>query len=230
MGKPSQIKSNQFPYYITARTNDPGTFYLPLDKVWRIFNDLLFLTSKIYSLRVHGYVLLPDRYHLILSTPDANLDNAMTYLNREMSKEIGRRSNRINHIFGDRYRSSLLDSSLNTALVYKYILRSSVRSLLCDSIEEYPYSSLYGELGLGKLLMGVAPLTQMNFLTIPLLPYDRLAWLNKKPSAEQEEVIRKSLRKPIFQIAFRYLSSRNFRKDLLVPGGVTLPTERGVYH
>ncbi len=59
-----------------------------------------------------------------------------------VSKEIQRQASRTNHVFGARYKWSILRDARATAYVFKYVLRNPVRAGIVSDVRDYPYSSL----------------------------------------------------------------------------------------
>ena len=71
------IRTNEFPYHVTARTNNQEWFKLSLDEVWSIFERVLSKVQLRYSIEIYQFVLMSNHYHLLLSTPEANIDKAI---------------------------------------------------------------------------------------------------------------------------------------------------------
>ena len=40
---------------------------------YEIFSELLLESTKLYSIEIHAYSLMPNHYHLLIRTPKANL-------------------------------------------------------------------------------------------------------------------------------------------------------------
>jgi REP element-mobilizing transposase RayT len=144
--KPIQ-RSSVFPYHLTARSNNQEWFYLPTENVWAIMCQQLFTTTVVYSLKVHAFVLMSNHFHLVASTPEANIDSAMNYFMREVSRSINYRSERKNHVFGGPYKWSLIESPLYYSNVINYVYMNPVQAKICSVPEEYSYSTLSGILG-----------------------------------------------------------------------------------
>src|SRR5687768_41216 len=90
------ICNAEFPYHVTARCHNREWFDLPLDLVWNVMEDFLFLSQKMYSLRIHQFVLMPNHFHLVVSTPEGNISRSMQYFLSETSRQISTLSGRIN--------------------------------------------------------------------------------------------------------------------------------------
>jgi REP element-mobilizing transposase RayT len=165
-----------------------------MNEVWNIFSIYLYFISVAYKIQIHSFVLMSNHFHMLVTTPEANIDLAMNYLLREVSRRIGQRTHRINQIFGGPYHWTLIKNSIHYLHTYKYVYRNPVHAGICAKVEEYKYSSLNGLLG-------------MSYLNIPVIDnanliYDTgkiLKWLNEEYSDSHRESIRKALRHTEFQ-------------------------------
>lgn len=159
--------------------------------------DYLFLTHRLYGMKIHSFVLMPNHFHLLASFPEANIGACMNYFMRETSREITRLSGRINQTYGNRHHKSMIDSYHYFMNVYKYVYRNPVRARLSKLVQTYPYSTLAGLCGLQKL---VIPLEPDTLIFNPAFQEATLTWLNTKPKPEHEEEIRKGLKHPTFTL------------------------------
>ena len=63
------------------------------------FLELLAKAVTRFAVRVHGYVLMDNHYHLQLETPRANLSKAMQWLNAAYSIWYNRKYGRVGPLF-----------------------------------------------------------------------------------------------------------------------------------
>jgi len=189
------VPSPNHPYHVTARCINRERFSLPLDIVWSIFEDYLYLIAIGYQVRIHCFVLMPNHFHLMVSTPQANLGQAMLYLLRETSREINRLSGRINQTYGGRYHKSLISSHHYFMCAYKYVYRNPVRAKLSHAVEDYPFSTLAGLCGRRRLLI---PTVEDALLFTPGIDDRHISWLNTEPKAGHDEEMRLALKRPYF--------------------------------
>ncbi|MBK9323146.1 MAG: transposase [Bdellovibrionaceae bacterium] len=196
MPKKKIIRNSDFPYHISARSNNREWFSIPISEVWKIFADYLYFISFAYRVEIHAFVLMSNHYHLLARTPEGNLDQAMLYLQRETSRWLARESGRINHVFGGPYHSSLIQDINHYNNVYKYILRNPIGVGLANKVEEYPYSSLRGLLGCEKLLFPTVGNLELFTKT-----EEFLSWLNLEYQEEEREVIQKGIRRKSFELS-----------------------------
>ena len=66
-------------YQVTARGNERKPIYRD-DRDRRHFIELFVGWGEIFRMRLHAYVLMPNHYHLLVETPEANLSRAMQWL------------------------------------------------------------------------------------------------------------------------------------------------------
>lgn len=187
---------SDLPYAISARTNDGQFFSLPMNTVWSVYEDYLFLASKMFGLKIYAFVLMSNHFHLVCSFPNSNHADCLRYFLRETSKEIGRISGRSNHLYGSRNYKCLLDSYLYLINTYKYVYQNPVRAKVSPNVESYPYSTLHGLLGFSKLIIPVE-----NDLLLNENLEDHLKWLNLLPSQNHLEDFRRALRRRIFSLS-----------------------------
>lgn len=77
MPRARAILQSEFPYHVTARCINREWFNVPMDKVWKIFCEELTRSHDVHNLQIHSFVLMSNHFHLIASTPEANISQAM---------------------------------------------------------------------------------------------------------------------------------------------------------
>ncbi len=185
------IRSETHSYHVTARTNNKIFFPLHLSEAWKIFVEELTSVVERCQLRVHAFVLMDNHFHLLVQTPQANLDVAMQIFMRNTAVKVMARHGGANHLWGGRYKWTLIDSAAYYYQVYRYIYQNPLRAGIVKRVEEYPYSTLH---------------TRVSF---PL--YNRLAlemggevaellWLNERIESDGEKLIRYGLRRAQFDV------------------------------
>ena len=197
------IYTSQFPYHITARSNNKEWFKLPQEECWEVFVNSLRNVAESCFLRIHAFVLMSNHYHMVASTTDSyNLGEIMNRLQTNISKTINEKTAHQNHIFGGGYRGSLITTAYYYAHAIKYVYRNPVKAKLCLAVQEYPFSTVMEFLpgNDDKKLLSFPP-SQMDYLIPQSSEIDYLEWLNTPFKAEEEETIRKALKKTRFEIA-----------------------------
>jgi len=102
-----------------------------------------------YNIIIHSYVLMPNHYHLLISTPHANLSQAMHQLNTNYANWFKSRYKIIGSIFQGRFKSVLVETEDYMVVLSAYIHLNPVRSKLVDKPEDYLWSSFRAYLGRG---------------------------------------------------------------------------------
>ncbi len=188
--------TNRFPYHVTSRSNNKEWFYIPTEEVWSIFSEALSKVVNDYQVHIFAFVLMSNHFHLILETPQSNLGDVMRNLLTAVSKGIQRPAQRINHVFGGRYKWSLLDTVYSTAYVLKYVLRNPVRAGISETVESYPFSSLNLNSTM-PIVSGIGPM----WSTVPKARIEILNWLNLPAQPALEGQIGLGLRRSKFEFS-----------------------------
>ena len=194
-------------YYVTARCLKKDWFELSLENVWDIFTNYLFFLKHAFQFEIFSFVLMDNHFHLIVKTPEANLDRGMRYFMRETSCRLTRLAGRINQAYGAPYRYSILKNPNSFYHAYKYVYRNPVEAGVARNVEDYYFSSLHSKLGKSTALI---PLVEDFILFSD--PNLCLIWLNQDyPSNEIKEQIRKALKRK----EFNFGRGRDSRKNRL---------------
>ncbi len=212
--------SNRFPYHVTNRSNNRDWFFIPIQQAWSLFCEILTKASLKYETQIHCFVLMSNHYHLLVSTPLANLSAFMRYFQTETCRAIQRPARRINHVFGNRYKWSLLEDPVAVAYAYKYVLRNPVRAEMVERVQDYPFSS-WNSLVNHKNDVPYLERIDSLWRLIPKPQYERLQWLNKPTTKEAEALIAKALRRAHFSFS-RGNEVRLFREILQQTYGVEI--------
>lgn len=196
MPRPKILQQSQFPYHITARCINKEWFNLPMDLVWEIMNrELRFLTYA-YDVKIHSFVLMSNHFHLLASTPQANLSIAMWNFMGQTSRELTSAGNRINQTYGQRYFRSVITSYQYYMHSYKYVYANPLKAGFVKNAEDYKYSTLRGLLGYEKIEI---PLIEDTLLFEGTS--ETLKWLNSLPSEEDWKSVKNALSKKEFKLA-----------------------------
>jgi REP-associated tyrosine transposase len=91
------------------------------------FLKLLGILPKRFGVRVHGYVLMGNHYHLQIETPKANLSRAMQWLNLSYGAWFNRLHDRRGPLFQGRFKAILHDPAESALIINRYIHLNPVR-------------------------------------------------------------------------------------------------------
>jgi REP element-mobilizing transposase RayT len=201
MPKKNLIRSSVHPYHVTARCNNREPFFTEVEVAWRVFSWHLNEIAKKFGVKIHAFVLMPNHFHLLISTPQDDLGIVMQRFMSSVTKTLNSKSGRTGRVFGGRYHWSLVDSLGYYDYVLKYIYRNPVKAGLSAQVEDYPFSTMSGVLGNKKIFFPLHPPSDDQ----PLIPSNDLRafldWMNEPFRKEQDDAIRKGFKKKSFSLA-----------------------------
>ena len=117
---------------MTARGNERKAIYRS-DADRRHFVDLLAEMVSRYRVRLHGYVLMENHYHLLLELQESNLSRALQWLNVSYSVWFNRRHGRTGHLFQGRFKSIAVSSAEWGLELSRYVHLNPVRTAALGS-------------------------------------------------------------------------------------------------
>jgi REP element-mobilizing transposase RayT len=102
---------------------------------------LQLLQKMVNSHKVHlfSYVLMDTHFHLLLKTEEANLSQAMQFLNSSYAHWFNYKHIRKGHLFQDRYKSYLILNLQYLLSISSYISLNPVEAGMVDSSEPEKY-------------------------------------------------------------------------------------------
>ncbi|RYZ92641.1 MAG: hypothetical protein EOP06_03645 [Proteobacteria bacterium] len=196
------VRQSLFPYSVTARSNNRDWFEIPLEKCWKIFEQVIIETTEKYGFQTHCFVLMANHFHWLLSTPNENLDEGMRYFMTETSRRLARASKRINKIYGARYKPTMIELPEYYANTVRYFYQNPVRAGVTKRVEDYQWSTCQR---VSKIELVPKPAFE-EF--IPSSPVDRLDWFNTLPDSAFNDCMRKALRRREFKYPRHPLSKK----------------------
>jgi REP element-mobilizing transposase RayT len=114
-------------YHLTARGNERRAIYRD-DRDRQRFLETLAEAAQRFSLVIHAFCLMPNHYHLLLQTPQANLSAAAGWLQTTYSVRFNRRHRRSGHLFQGRFKAQLVEEDAYAAEWIEYIHLNPVRT------------------------------------------------------------------------------------------------------
>lgn len=196
MPRKAITRSRDHYYHITARSNNRENFFLPTEIVWRLSIEKLEKLQRKFGIKVGAFVLMDNHFHLLVLTPNEEIDIVMYFLMKELTLDIQKFSGRINRIFGGRYKGSIITNYGYLMNVYKYIYRNPVEAGICKCVDDYVFSTLNLRNFSHHSLKLEPIITNLSFIDFQRV--NELEWLNNKFKNAEAESIRTGLRKTIF--------------------------------
>jgi REP element-mobilizing transposase RayT len=97
-----------------------------------------------------AYCQMTTHYHLLVQTPDANLDRAMHRLNSAYAHWFNKRHGYSGHLFKQRYGTELVLTDTYLLGLARYIVLNPVRARICRHPADWPWSSYRATAGLAN--------------------------------------------------------------------------------
>jgi REP element-mobilizing transposase RayT len=198
MPRKSLIRSKIHPYHVTARCNNREPFHNSLNVVWKIINQELAEIVEVFGCKIHAFILMPNHFHLLITTPNEDLGEVMQIFIQSITKKLNSNSRRIGRVFGARYHWSLIDHDQYYDCALKYVYRNPVKAKIIDRVEDYPYSTLKNILNQNHSQFPMHP-PEGHLDLVPNQDIQKfITWLNKPFIGEQDLVIKNALCKTVF--------------------------------
>ncbi len=140
MGRLRRVEYTGGVFHVIARGNNKEyIFNENIDKGYFIKQIKETIAGMGY--KVFGFVLMSNHYHLIVQIFDKKLQEIMHQINSKYSKYFNKKYERVGHVFQGRYKAILVQDERYLIDLLRYVHQNPVRAGICDSPDEYKWSS-----------------------------------------------------------------------------------------
>jgi putative transposase len=108
MPRPLRIQAAGAIYHVMARGNRRQEIYVERGDYERFLTICADVVDR-SGWRCHGYCLMPNHYHLVIETPDANLSAGIQRLNGRYAQRFNWWHGLDGHLFQGRFQAVLLE-------------------------------------------------------------------------------------------------------------------------
>ncbi len=147
MARPLRIQFAGALYHVTSRGNAREAIFTG-DDDRRSFLRIAGQAIERHRWVCHAYCLMPNHYHLLVETPEANLSRGMRQINGVYTQRFNRANHRVGHVFQGRFGAVLVERDSHLLELARYLVLNPVRAGLAVRAEDYRWSSLPAVLGL----------------------------------------------------------------------------------
>jgi len=140
MSRPLRIQYTDAWYHVMNRGRRGEKIFETKEDYWS-FIELLQEVTDIFNLKVAAYCLMPNHYHLLIRTPDANLSRSMRHLNGVYTQRFNKRHSCDGQLFRGRYKSIVVESDSYALELVRYIHRNPLESRLVNDLQKYQWST-----------------------------------------------------------------------------------------
>jgi putative transposase len=215
MPRPLRLYSPDFPYHISSRCNNREHFPGDLSFAWETFTSELYLQTVLRKVQIHAFVLMPNHFHLLATSPNCSISEVMGTFLVSCTKIMHARNRMSGRIFGTRFYASLVSDPNYFAHALKYVYRNPVKAGLTASVEDFPFSTLPSLLG--QSVVTVPIVRPANGLDSYLPRPDQFEafrkWLNTPHRSEEAFAIQRALRKKEFKLGLDRRTRTPMRLD-----------------
>jgi REP element-mobilizing transposase RayT len=149
MSRPLRIEYPDAWYHIMNRGRRGEAIYSDAQD-YEAFTALLKKTSETWNIRIAAYCLMPNHYHMLAQTPEANLSRSMRHLNGVYTQRYNRRHHCDGQLFRGRYKSILIDTDSYLLQAVRYIHRNPLCGGLTERIDDYEWNSHKGYVSVAR--------------------------------------------------------------------------------
>ncbi len=114
------------------------------------FLSLLAATQERFNAEWHAYCLMGNHYHLLVRTPEGNLERIMRHVNGLYTQYFNRSEKTDGPLFRGRYRAVLVDAKAHWLALSRYIHRNPLDAHRCRRLADYRSSSYRAYIALEK--------------------------------------------------------------------------------
>ncbi len=140
MSRPLRIQFPNAWYHVMNRGRRGEEIFLGKGD-YLTFINLLTKVVEMFNVKIAAYCLMPNHYHLLVQTPDANLSRGMRHLNGIYTQRFNRIHNHDGQLFRGRYKAILIDQNSYLLELIRYIHRNPLEAGLEKTLGQYPWSS-----------------------------------------------------------------------------------------
>ncbi|HUJ11618.1 MAG TPA: transposase [Verrucomicrobiae bacterium] len=127
MARPIRVEFAGAVYHVTARGNERRAIFRD-DQDRRRFLQTVGEMVEEFGVRVLAYCLMPNHYHLVVSTPLGNLSQALGWLQVTYTVRFNRRHRRSGHLFQGRFKAQLVEADEYARWLVEYVHLNPVRT------------------------------------------------------------------------------------------------------
>jgi REP element-mobilizing transposase RayT len=149
MSRPLRIEYENAYYHVMNRGRGRRTIFHS-DEYFEAFLKTLDETHQRFGLQVHAYCLLSNHYHLLVKTPEGNLQRSMRHVGGVYTQRYNRMKKTDGPLFRGRYKAILVDQDSYLLQLSKYIHRNPLAAGMVVRLEDHEWSSYPAYIGADK--------------------------------------------------------------------------------
>jgi putative transposase len=139
---PHRGTTSESTYFVTTNV-EPRRDLFQVEKIARLFIEVLLGYREQKKYLLHEFVLMPDHFHLILTPTAITLERAMQLVKGGFSFQLNKNLEAKRDIWQPSFVDRRVRDSLEYAKFKDYVRQNPVKRGLARTAEEYQYSSAH---------------------------------------------------------------------------------------
>jgi len=140
MSRPLRIEYENAYYHVMNRGRRQQNIFHFQD-YYDAFLSTLEEAHHRFGVQILSYCLMPNHYHLLVKTPEANLGRAMRHINGVYTQRHNRLLKTDGSLFRGRYKAIVVEEDSYQLQLSRYIHRNPLEAGMVEKSEDYPWSS-----------------------------------------------------------------------------------------
>ena len=125
-------------YHVTSRGVARQAIHCD-DEDRSLFVSLLRLTTRRWRWQLLAYCLMPNHFHLVVTSGLDRLSRGMHLLNFRYAQAYNDRYDRVGHLFQGRFATRVIETDEYFVSACEYVLDNPVRAGLCATRDDWPW-------------------------------------------------------------------------------------------
>jgi REP element-mobilizing transposase RayT len=125
-------------YHVTSRGVARQEIYRD-DEDRSLFLSLLRLATRRSRWQLLAYCLMPNHFHLVLTSGLDRLSRGMHLVNFRYAQSFNDRYDRVGHLFQGRFATRVIETDEYFVAACEYVLDNPVRAGLCARRDDWPW-------------------------------------------------------------------------------------------
>ncbi|MDK1025047.1 MAG: transposase [Gammaproteobacteria bacterium] len=149
MSRPIRIEFENAYYHVMNRGRGRQAIFHG-EEYYRAFLSTLDEAHTRFGLQIHAYCLMRNHYHLLVKTPEGNLQRAMRHVGSVYTQRYNRLKKTDGSLFRGRYKAILVNHDEYLLHLSKYIHKNPLEAHMVSRLEDHSWSSYPSYIGLHK--------------------------------------------------------------------------------
>lgn len=103
--------------------------------------EIIAEAKELYDFKILAYAIMGNHYHFFVQTLNIPISKIMHQINTRYAMYYNKKYEKTGHVFEGRYKGILVQDDSYFVTLIKYIHNNPVVAGICDSMEEYKWSS-----------------------------------------------------------------------------------------